>query len=167
MLEEIGTKIGIFFCNKGYLDEEDIDAFRFEFEYIISEYVSILLTLLVAYFFHQFWQCALYLVAFIFLRNFYPGYHCKTFLTCNVLSTLLCIEALCIISFKPKFVLLLELVSSLIFASYEKKFSPVALAMGIGITLPHLVGNTGAISLITSALTQVIILSIVNKRRKN
>jgi len=57
-----GRSLGEYFFRRGYIEEEDIDAVRYEFEYILSEYVSAALTLLAAAILHRFSDCFLYII---------------------------------------------------------------------------------------------------------
>jgi len=115
-----GRSLGEYFFRRGYIEEEDIDAVRYEFEYILSEYVSAALTLLAAAILHRFSDCFLYIIFFVFWRKTMPGFHCSTALRCFILSTILCVQALIVQRMKPIWMTVLELLVLLICAGKRK-----------------------------------------------
>lgn len=94
MLGKMGFSLGKYFTNKRYIEESDIDAVRYWFEIIINEYVILILNVILGYLMGIGKETIVYLIIFITLRKFIPGYHCSTILRCNVLSFSLCFAAM-------------------------------------------------------------------------
>ncbi|MEF9920772.1 accessory gene regulator B family protein [Anaerorhabdus sp.] len=89
MIENVGTKLGKYFFNKGYIEEDDIDAVRYYVEVFFNEYFQLLITIFIGYFISQFKETILYLIFFVAIRKYSGGYHAKTLLMCNLISYLL------------------------------------------------------------------------------
>ena len=86
MLNKLGTEIGIFLYKKGYADENEIDAVRYWFEIVCNEYAALLMNIMIGFLIGKGIQTIVYLFVFIFLRARFEGIHCKTVLSCNLVS---------------------------------------------------------------------------------
>lgn len=88
MIENIGIKLGKYFFNKGYINEEDTDAVRYYVEVFFNEYLQLVITIFIGYLINQLIETILYLIFFISIRKYSGGYNAKTILRCNLISHL-------------------------------------------------------------------------------
>lgn len=86
MIGKIGTNIGKYFSNCGYIQEEDIDAVRYYIEVWFNEYFQIMINILIGLWINQLDKTIIFLLIFMVLRKYYEGYHAKTIVLCNFIA---------------------------------------------------------------------------------
>ena len=89
MLEQLSYIIATHLANKKIIDSEDTDIYRFGLEVGISTMINLLFLILTTILFFSFIYLLIFIVFFVFLRQYSGGYHADTHIKCNAM-TLLC-----------------------------------------------------------------------------
>lgn len=85
MLHKLSETIAFFLLNKQCFKKEELDVYVYGVELVLSSAIGILLILALSLVFSMFWEGLLFLLAFTALRSYTGGYHCYTYLKCNIL----------------------------------------------------------------------------------
>lgn len=85
MLNRLSESIALFLLNRQCFEEEELDVYVYGIELVFSSTIGVLLILVLSIVFSMLWEGALFFVAFTLLRSFTGGYHCYSYLRCNML----------------------------------------------------------------------------------
>lgn len=85
MLHRLSETIAFFLLSKQCFEEEELDVYVYGVELIFSSAIGVLLILVLSIVFSTLWEGLLFFVAFTLLRSFTGGYHCYSYLRCNML----------------------------------------------------------------------------------
>lgn len=182
MIENIGIKLGKYFFNKGYINEEDTDAVRYYVEVFFNEYLQLVITIFIGYLINQLIETILYLIFFISIRKYSGGYHAKTILRCNLISYLfyfsgLLLNQLVSINFLIPLLLgsflylwikgSIYSIAQIEFKFRDKQTKNLRIVLVTLITLILLYQKGQYLGLLTLLMLQVVLMNIVKERRMN
>lgn len=85
MLHKLSKTIAFLLQSKHCFEKEELDVYVYGVELVLSSALGILLILTLSIVFSMLWEGLLFLVAFTALRSYTGGYHCYTYLRCNML----------------------------------------------------------------------------------
>lgn len=84
MLHSLASAVANYFFDKN--DKYPIDIYIYGIELVISSVVGTSLIILTGILTHTFIECLIYMVVFSFIRIYTGGYHCMTYLKCNIVT---------------------------------------------------------------------------------
>lgn len=85
MLHRLSESIAFFLLSRQCFEKEELDVYVYGVELVFSSAIGILLILVLSIVFSMLWEGLLFFVAFTLLRSFTGGYHCYSYLRCNML----------------------------------------------------------------------------------
>lgn len=88
MIDKLSRKIAISLKNKNVIDETEIDLYHYGFFILISEFIYIFSCILVGIIMKMFLESVIFFAVFLITRRFTGGFHAKTALNCQIISTL-------------------------------------------------------------------------------
>ncbi|MDF2822117.1 MAG: hypothetical protein K0R15_2565 [Clostridiales bacterium] len=89
MLAYVSEKISSKWSEKGIIDNEEIDVYRYGIEIVLSSLFGIVSVLTIGLIFGAMVQAIIFLVIFIPLRMYTGGYHANTYIRCNTTTIVL------------------------------------------------------------------------------
>lgn len=180
MIEKLGLKLGKYFFNKGYIDENDIDAVRYYIEVFFNEYCQLILTLFLGHMINQAEATIVYLIYFVSIRKFSGGYHANSIWMCNLISYALYFSGIFTNILLPISSLLLPSIISVLylwingaiysvdqieyrFRGSQSKKLRIVLTILIILTISYTNGKY--LGLLGIVMVQVVLLDIIKERR--
>lgn len=127
MITRIADMISTFFCTKAIIKDSEKDKCRYGLEIMISTIIGFMVIILTGVIFGSTSIAVVYLLCIVPLRTYTGGYHANTYLTCNIVFTLIFVVNLflykLIIVYDYKYKLL---GFTLLFAFLALRYVPVA-----------------------------------------
>lgn len=99
MVQKLGSRLGIWLFDNGYICEKQIDLIRYTFEILCSEFLEFFVILIYGEVTNQWIETLIYIIVFQLLRKCFKGYHAKTILHCILLTLLVYLMSLCLYPF--------------------------------------------------------------------
>lgn len=100
MVLKLSRKIAVHLYNKGYIEEDEIEIFKYGYSIIIDGIVDFSILLIAGLLAHRFIEECIFAIVFSSLRQFTGGYHANTRCKCITMSVSICL--LCI--FAPSYI---------------------------------------------------------------
>lgn len=128
MIEELSDKIAAWLVENTDKGKDEFEIYSYGISVMISYIISLISIFTIGLIFNSIIETAIYAFVFTFIRKFTGGYHCNTYLRCNLLYiscyvlSLATVKLLSYINFAWVVLLIAYLVSNIIII----RFSPIA-----------------------------------------
>lgn len=158
-------KIAEYIYYKGIIQYEDVNAFRFALELMITQVLTFVSIFILGITIRNFNETLIYCIYFIWTRRIVEGYHARTFLNCYILTMIFSLIIFLLASININYIYL-NIVSFIISLVYLKnhvedviKIFICLLTVGISIFVFDYYNFISLVNLISILLFGVLIIS--------
>ncbi|MBD5134587.1 MAG: accessory gene regulator B family protein [Lachnospiraceae bacterium] len=116
MVLKLSEKIAVHLYNKGYIEEDEIQIFRYGYSIIIDGIVDFAVLLTAGLLTHRIIEVCIFAVVFCSLRQFTGGYHANKRYKCIITSLSVCLLCIFAPSYIPEKAAYLFIYISLVFS---------------------------------------------------
>lgn len=88
MINKISKKIAVSLKNANVINESEIDLYHYGFFIMLSEFVYVFSCIVLGLIMKMFFQSVIFFAVFLVVRRFTGGFHAKSELHCQIISTL-------------------------------------------------------------------------------
>ncbi len=137
MIKSLSKKIAHFFCAKGIVSKDEIDAYAYGYEILIMSAINWGIIFLMMIATRYYIETIFYVITVVLMRHHAGGYHAETHLMCGIMSIASYLAIILIVMFVPAFleniILLTTLLVSLLIivklAPVSHKNNPVSIGL--------------------------------------
>ncbi|MDR0918504.1 MAG: accessory gene regulator B family protein [Oscillospiraceae bacterium] len=88
MITDVAQNIADYLRKKNIIEQNKLDIYTYGFELMISNFISVLVALIIGMISSELIAVSIFMITFIMLRKFSGGYHADTYLKCNAFFAL-------------------------------------------------------------------------------
>ena len=118
MINKISSKIVEILIKHSLVENEDKELYLYGFFILLSQILYFIIVITIGILFNVIFESIIFYIAFLFIRRYAGGYHAKTEIRCEILSTLSILCCIVLIKLSKMYDIRIALLSaSLVFAA--------------------------------------------------
>lgn len=103
MIKFLSRQITDFLSKRDVIEEEKKDIYLYGYEIMISNILGFIITVLLGILFSSIWYSLIFYAVFVSVRQYTGGFHANSYLTCNIIFSLVISSVLLVSNFLTPF----------------------------------------------------------------